>query len=342
MEMHQIRYFLALSETLNFTRAAEHCNVTQPALTRAVKMLEDELGGELIRREGRLSRLTDLGGRMLPLLRQCYDSALSAKAVARSVATGEVRALALGLSRTVDLRLIGPVLIELFRAYPTVRLKLRRGNGPQLLEQLKAGDVDVGIAGPLGAGWDRLDAWPIFSETFELLLSPTHRFAGRNLPDITMADLLDETFLLRSDSETGEYEARILAAAGVCMDRAHMVESDGDLAALVEANIGVALAPRSALPGGGVIRRNAPDLALRRTVTLYTVAGRIRTPEVATFISQLRAEEWDTSVVRTGPAAGQRHHTRAAGRQRPAMIRAAPRFGTFRAFLDRARRPFGP
>jgi len=68
MEMQQVRYFLAVSRTLNFTRAAEECNVTQPALTRAIKQLEDELGGELIRREGRNTHLTDLGNRMRPLL----------------------------------------------------------------------------------------------------------------------------------------------------------------------------------------------------------------------------------------------------------------------------------
>ncbi|MCL2385115.1 MAG: LysR family transcriptional regulator, partial [Alphaproteobacteria bacterium] len=50
MEMQQVRYFLAVAQTLNFTRAAEQCNVSQPALTRAIKALEEELGGELVRR----------------------------------------------------------------------------------------------------------------------------------------------------------------------------------------------------------------------------------------------------------------------------------------------------
>jgi Bacterial regulatory helix-turn-helix protein, lysR family len=53
LEMHHIRYFLAVGETLNLTRAAERCNVAQPALTRAIKVLENELGGELLRRERR-------------------------------------------------------------------------------------------------------------------------------------------------------------------------------------------------------------------------------------------------------------------------------------------------
>lgn len=292
MEMQQVRYFLALSECLNFTRAAAECHVTQPALTRAIKALEAELGGELIRREGKLTHLSDLGQRMLPLLKQCYDSALSAKAVARSVAAGEVRALSLGLSRTVDLRLVGHILGELFRVYPTLRLKLKRGNGAQIVEYLRTGDIEVAVAGPLGDAWDRIDAWPIFSESFQMLVSPDHRLGTRNAPDIALKDLLAETFLLQSDSETAEDEQPQLEAAGISLDRTHMVDSDGDLAALVEANIGVALVPTSALRSGSFLRHMTPNIDLRRTVALYTVAGRARSPEAATFISQVRAAEW--------------------------------------------------
>src|SRR5688500_7147290 len=68
MEMHQIRYFLAVCSTLNFTRAAEQCNVTQPALTRAIQKLEEELGGLLFRRERKLTHMTDLGNLVRPQL----------------------------------------------------------------------------------------------------------------------------------------------------------------------------------------------------------------------------------------------------------------------------------
>jgi DNA topoisomerase IA len=61
MEMHQVRYFLAVAEELNFTRAAERCNVTQPSLSRAIKLLEEELGGLLFHRERESTHLTDLG-----------------------------------------------------------------------------------------------------------------------------------------------------------------------------------------------------------------------------------------------------------------------------------------
>ena len=77
MEMHQVQYFLAVARALNFTRAAEECHVVQPSLTRAIRQLEGELGGDLFRRDRPHAQITDLGERMLPLLRQCYESALS-------------------------------------------------------------------------------------------------------------------------------------------------------------------------------------------------------------------------------------------------------------------------
>ena len=90
MEMHQVRYFLAVARTLNFTRAAEECHVAQPSLTRAIKLLEGELGGDLFRRERPRAMLTPLGERMYPLLKQCYDSAQSARSLAAMINDGEV------------------------------------------------------------------------------------------------------------------------------------------------------------------------------------------------------------------------------------------------------------
>src|SRR5512135_2495741 len=112
MEMHQIRYFLAVSQTLNFTRAAEECHVSQPALTRAIQALEDELGGQLVRRERTLSHLTELGQRML-LLMQCYESAVNAKSLARSFKTGGTTSLSIALSPTINIGLLTQPLKEL-------------------------------------------------------------------------------------------------------------------------------------------------------------------------------------------------------------------------------------
>jgi LysR family hydrogen peroxide-inducible transcriptional activator len=75
MEMHQVRYFLAAAQNLNFTRAAETCHVSQPALTTAIKKLEGELGGQLFFREANRLQLTEFGRQMAPMLGQIAERA---------------------------------------------------------------------------------------------------------------------------------------------------------------------------------------------------------------------------------------------------------------------------
>jgi len=161
MEMHQVRYFLAAVSELNFTKAAEKCNVSQPSLTRAIKQLEGELGGDLFRRERPQAQLTELGERMLPLLKQCYESALGARSLASAIKTGEIGTLRLALSRTIDL---GPLLChfeELARLFPGLDMKLLRGTVPEVVEHLKRGDAELAVAAEIGEDWERLDKWPL-------------------------------------------------------------------------------------------------------------------------------------------------------------------------------------
>jgi len=177
MEMHQVRYFLAVARTLNFTRAAEESNVAQPSLTRAIRQLEEELGGDLFRRERPHAQLTELGERMLPLLRQCYDSAVGARTLASAIKSGEVGALRIALSATIDAALVMPHIIELQRHFRLLEIKLLRGTAAQVTDFMKTGEVELAIASTLAEAWDRLDAWPLFAEGFDL--SPTAAAGSR-------------------------------------------------------------------------------------------------------------------------------------------------------------------
>ena len=85
MQMNQIRYFLALCEERNFTRAAKRCGVSQPSLTNAIKRLEQTLGGPLFHRDCRSIELTELGRVVKPYLRQLNQSAYEAKRKAAKV-----------------------------------------------------------------------------------------------------------------------------------------------------------------------------------------------------------------------------------------------------------------
>src|SRR5919197_3082445 len=84
MEMHQIRYFLALCDELNFTRAARRCGVTQPSLTNAIRALERELGGAVFNRKPRIE-LTELGRAVRPYLHEIAHQAATAREAAQMI-----------------------------------------------------------------------------------------------------------------------------------------------------------------------------------------------------------------------------------------------------------------
>jgi DNA-binding transcriptional LysR family regulator len=292
MEMQQVRYFIAVAKTLNFTRAAEECNVTQPALTRAIKLLEYELGGDMIRREGRHTHLTELGNKMLPMLRQCHDAALAAKSLAKAVSKGEVSTLAIAVARSVDTTLIMGPLQEMYPVFPGIQIKLRRGTASEIAAMLKSGDADIAMGGPLGETWDRLEAWPMFNESFDLIVGADHPLAMRNEVDLNVELIREEQFMLLIGADITDYELERLATVGVNLGNAHEVESSHDMEALVTAGFGIAVAPTHALRSMALHHLNLSGLDVQRTVAVYTVAGRPRSREAAALLNLLRGKHW--------------------------------------------------
>jgi DNA-binding transcriptional LysR family regulator len=290
MEMHQVRYFLAVARALNFTRAAEECHVAQPSLTRAIRQLEGELGGDLFRRERPQAQLTELGQRMLPLLKQCYDSAISARSLASAIKKGEVGSLRLAVAQTIDPSLVTPHVVELGKLFQGLELKILRGSGEEVLGYLKQGDVELGIAAEIGDEWERLDSWPLFTEDFHLLVQSMHAFAARQA--ISVDDLRQERLMIRTYADTTDKLLDLLRARDFDITRFHEVTADGDLLSLLEAGVGVALAPRSTQSPATLTRIAVEDLALTRTVTLYGVAGRQRTAVASAMMKMLRAYDW--------------------------------------------------
>src|SRR5436190_17497707 len=220
MEMHQVRYFLAVARTLNFTKAADDCNVAQPSLTRAIKQLEAELGGDLFRRE-RPAQLTELGQRMHPLLQQCYDAASGARALASSFKSGEVGALRIALTHSIDLSLLIPYLDQIKRQFNRLEFRFLRGNSHEVGEFLKKGEAELGIAAEIGEDWDRLDTWPLFTENFQFVVNRQHPLAARAKLDFE--DLRAEQWLSRSYCEHADRLNTSLRTHGIDVDHSHEV-----------------------------------------------------------------------------------------------------------------------
>ena len=289
MEMQQVRYFLATASELNFTRAAERCNVTQPSLTRAIVHLEDELGGDLFRRERPQAQLTELGQRMHPLLKQCYQSALGARSLAATINSGEIGSLKLALSRTINLDLLTPHLAELSRLFKRTEVKLLRGTSPEIVGLLKSGEAELAIAAEL-EGWERLDRWALFTEEFGLMLNSKHPLASRS--DIDIDALRRERWLRRIYCEHFEQVMSLIQSHDLNIDQGYELTSEGDLITLLEADLGIAFAPRSTSCPETLKLLPVKGMELRRTIYLYGVAGRQRTAAASAMLKMLRAADW--------------------------------------------------
>ncbi len=290
MEMYQVRYFLAVARLLNFTRAAEECHVAQPSLTRAIKQLEGELGGELFRRERNLTHLSELGHRVLPLMKQCFDSAQTAKQVATSINKGALAPLSIAVPITVNIELLIPFLKELVRAIPGLTLKFLRGLSADVSEQLKKGSVDLAVAPQLPESWDRLESWPLFTEPYSLVAANTHRFSEQ--PSVSIDELRKERLVCRPYCEDFERGVGFFTTSGIEIPTAHNAGSEADFIALLGAGLGIGFAPKSAAASPALSLISVDGFDMQRTVYTYAVAGRQRSLAASTLIKTLRAADW--------------------------------------------------
>src|SRR3954462_5880721 len=196
MELHQVRYFLAVASTLNFTRAAEQCNVTQPALTKGVQKLEQQLGGQLIHRERQLTQLTDLGKEVLPLLARTMASAETVRRKAKDFQRKEVAPLKIGLAPSISASLVLDPIAEIAKFVPGLRVELREGTAEKLVELLLEGEISAAMVGDVQDIPARIDDWLLFEERYVAVLAPTHRLANR--PSIGVDDLRETVVLERA------------------------------------------------------------------------------------------------------------------------------------------------
>jgi DNA-binding transcriptional LysR family regulator len=169
-----------------------------------------------------------------------------------------------------------PYILEICQHFKGLEVKLMRGTATQVSEFIKNGSAKLAVASSFGDTWDRLDTWPLFTEPFVLVLDSGHHLAGFN--SIQLSDLRGEPLLLRTYCEHVDSLATLLRSQNFPVDRAHEVPSEHDLEVFLEHSLGVAFVPQSALFSEGLKRIPIIGLDLRRTLSLYGVAGRQRTP----------------------------------------------------------------
>ena len=292
MEMHQIRYFVAAAELLNFTRAAESCNVTQPALTRAIKKLEEELGGPLFRREGRRMHLTELGRKVHPR----FEQALSLTKLAQEEA--------LDFSRMVNAKLdlgcmctIAPSrvmsLIQFFNCKaPQLKICIHEASGRSLVEKLLSGELDVAILA-LPVPTEELNAHALFEERYLITFPSGHRF--ESLDAVPLAELDGENYLRRLNCEYLDvFDAQGYEMKGDTVNRFES-EHESWVQAMVIAGWGCAVMPESLAVQPELQSRPLIDPEIKRTVSVVPRRGRRHTPVVDFVVDLCRRIDWGPS-----------------------------------------------
>jgi LysR family hydrogen peroxide-inducible transcriptional activator len=292
MQMHQIRYFLVLADELNFTRAAAHCNVAQPSLTRAIKALEEELGGPLFYRDRSHTRPTELGKVVRPYLEDVYRGAENARRKARELVDNRTMPLRLGLMCTIAPNQLLDFIHAVQANHPMVRLQIVDAAAAKLQEALLAGDLDAAIyAMPMVPPDQRLHYLPLYRERFVVVTRPDHRFAGRN--SVRVCELDGEYYLARTNCEYDAPATRIFDEQRANCETVYESERDDWILAMAAAGIGFGFMPELSARHSGVIALPLIEPEFWREVALVTVRGRQYSPAVGSLVREAMRKRWN-------------------------------------------------
>ena len=291
MEMHQVRYFLTLCDELNFTRAAEKCNVAQPALTRAIKLLESEFGGHLFHRERARTHLTELGAAVRPYLVEVRQHAQQAKKLASSLIELKGIRLKLGIMCTIGPANFVGLLSNLQAQYPGIELEIFDAGAPDLQERLLEGGLHAAIYCWPDQVDERLHYLALFREQFFIVLGPRHHLATRNA--VRVSDLNGERYLNRINCEQMNLARDIFARHGAQVERIYRSERDDWILAMAAAGLGFAFMPQySITEQSNVVVRPLIEPEFWREVNLVTVRGRPHSPAIGALVREAMRTQW--------------------------------------------------
>jgi DNA-binding transcriptional LysR family regulator len=261
-EISQLRCFVAVAEELHFSRAAERLNMTQPPLSRQIRLLEHHVGAELLERNSRSVRLTAAGKAFLPEAARILRMAEEAAFTARRAAKGEQGHLAIGFTSASGYSLLPEVVRRLRERAPCVSLNLKELVSTHQVEALNAGELDLGLMRPHTAN-SELESLPLATEALMLAI---HESDADQWPlEPTLQSLHGRPFVMYSPYEARPFYQMLserFARAGVVPDVVEHIGQIHTMLALVRAGVGAALISEGAASlkfDGVVMRRMATE-----------------------------------------------------------------------------------
>src|SRR3989441_2973656 len=294
MELHQLRYFVAVAELRHFTRAARNLRIAQPSVSRAIRVLEEELGTPLFHRMKGNVALTSAGEVLLPWARRVLADVDGAALEVRELADLRRGRLAVGATPSLTTTLLPPALARFHAAFPGVELVLHEAGSRDLVRELEQGALDIALV-ILPLRHEVLETTPLLREELVVAVAPDHPLASRKT--ISVADLKGVPLVMFRDGY--DLRATTLAAfrrAGFEPTLAlEGGEMDGVLR-LAAAGLGVAVVPSLVIDPAGPLRAVRLADPLTRTIGFAKPRGRPLTPAGRGVVGMgralVRGREW--------------------------------------------------
>jgi LysR family hydrogen peroxide-inducible transcriptional activator len=196
MEIHQLRYFVAVAELLSFTKAAARCEVSQPSLSQQIQKLERDLGVQLLDRLGKRIKLTDAGEAFYERATAVLDALDDAKTCVQTSLDWQKGAITVGAIHTIAPYLLPEVVSRLTRRFPHAQVTVEEQLTEELLANCLAGELDVGILA-LPIAEQRLQAEGLFTEKLVAAVPSSSPLAKSKR--VTLDDVTRQPFVLLDD-----------------------------------------------------------------------------------------------------------------------------------------------
>lgn len=290
MEMSQIKYFLAAARSLNFTKAAQDCHVSQPALTKGIRALEDEFGGLLFHREGKRVLLTEFARSILPRLQRIVDESEAARTLATNYRLLKQAPVRIGVMSTIGYGRLARFIGKVERDHEGLELSISEMPLSHLRQMLDDGEIDVAVINLMPGLSEAYRVVTLYEEVYVVVLPPGHRLAERST--IKLAELSGEAYVDRLACEMREAVMAKCAEESIELYARFRSEREDWVQAMVREGIGFAFVPEYAVSVPGLVQRPLVEPTVKRSIGLATAIGRQFSVGVRAFMQAAQAYPW--------------------------------------------------